>query len=231
MPESVSRRSSAVAIASRLTTMRITVRLFAGLRERAGGRRELELDDGARVADVWAALGLGDEPEGLLYAVNHEYASAARPRGRRRGRADPAGLGRRVPAHRGPDRPRRGRRRGRRRAGRRDRDVPRHDAGRVARPAGRATSSTRPTKAWPRRSWRRSPRQLRERYELCAIAITHRIGRLRDRRDERRDRRLRAPPRGRARRLQGGDRHAQGDVPLWKKEVYEGGEEWIGRGS
>ena len=21
------------------------------------------------------------------------------------------------------------------------------------------------------------------------------------------------------------------DVPLWKKEVYEGGEEWIGRGS
>ena len=28
----------------------------------------------ARVADVWPALGLGDEPEGLLYAVNKEYA-------------------------------------------------------------------------------------------------------------------------------------------------------------
>ena len=53
--------------------MRVTIRLFAGLRERAGtGRRELE--DVARVADVWARLDLGDEPPGLLYAVNREYA-------------------------------------------------------------------------------------------------------------------------------------------------------------
>jgi len=42
----------------------ITVRLFAGLREQAGwSTRELEA---ARVADVWPALGLGIEPEGLL---------------------------------------------------------------------------------------------------------------------------------------------------------------------
>ncbi len=54
--------------------MRVTVRLFAGLRERAGWtRRELDAD---RVADVWPQLGLGDEPEGLLYAVNREYATA-----------------------------------------------------------------------------------------------------------------------------------------------------------
>ena len=36
---------------------------------------------------------------------------------------------------------------------------------------------------------------------------------------------------GRARRLQGRDRPLKETVPLWKKEVYEGGEEWIGRGS
>ena len=57
--------------------MLVTVRLFAGLRERAGfGSRQLELGDGARVADVWGALGLGDEPAGLLYAVNKAYAAA-----------------------------------------------------------------------------------------------------------------------------------------------------------
>jgi molybdopterin synthase catalytic subunit len=52
--------------------MRVTVRLFAGLRERAG-RARLDVEDVARVADVWPALGLGDEPPGLLYAVNREY--------------------------------------------------------------------------------------------------------------------------------------------------------------
>ena len=55
--------------------MRITVRLFAALRERAGwSQRELELPDGAVVADVWPALQLGAEPPGLAYARNREYA-------------------------------------------------------------------------------------------------------------------------------------------------------------
>ena len=59
--------------------MQITVRLFAGLRELAGtGRRELELPEGSSSADVWPALGLGDEPAGLLYAVNREYAEPGR---------------------------------------------------------------------------------------------------------------------------------------------------------
>src|SRR4051794_28368203 len=50
----------------------VQVRLFAGLRERAGwSSREVEA---ATVADVWPALGLGDEPAGLLYAVNKAYA-------------------------------------------------------------------------------------------------------------------------------------------------------------
>jgi molybdopterin synthase catalytic subunit len=55
--------------------VRVTVRLFAALRERAGaGSRELELPDGATAGDVFAALGLGSEPPGLAYAVNRDYA-------------------------------------------------------------------------------------------------------------------------------------------------------------
>jgi molybdopterin synthase catalytic subunit/molybdopterin converting factor small subunit len=56
--------------------MRITVRLFAALRERAGwSQRELDLPDGALIGDVWPALGIGDEPPGLAYARNREYAA------------------------------------------------------------------------------------------------------------------------------------------------------------
>ncbi|MDQ3121125.1 MAG: molybdenum cofactor biosynthesis protein MoaE, partial [Actinomycetota bacterium] len=54
--------------------MKVRVRLFAALRERAGSRSvELELPDGAVVGDVWGELAFGDEPEGLLYAVNRDY--------------------------------------------------------------------------------------------------------------------------------------------------------------
>jgi molybdopterin synthase catalytic subunit/molybdopterin converting factor small subunit len=57
--------------------VKVTVRLFAGLRERAGWARR-ELDDVTRLGDVWARLELGDEPPGLLYAVNKEYADRHR---------------------------------------------------------------------------------------------------------------------------------------------------------
>jgi molybdopterin synthase catalytic subunit len=59
--------------------MAVTVRLFAGLREQAGwSQRELEA---ATVADVWPQLELGNEPAGLLYAVNREYADRDRELG------------------------------------------------------------------------------------------------------------------------------------------------------
>ena len=59
--------------------MRVTVRLFAGLRERAGtAKQELELPQGARVEDAWSALGLGEEPAGLLWAVNQKYVDKDR---------------------------------------------------------------------------------------------------------------------------------------------------------
>src|SRR4249920_3656913 len=57
--------------------MPVTVRLFAGLRERAGWSRR-ELEGVESVGDVWPALALGEEPGGLLYAVNREYAEPER---------------------------------------------------------------------------------------------------------------------------------------------------------
>jgi molybdopterin converting factor subunit 1 len=64
--------------------MQVSVRLFAGLRERAGtDRLEVELPDDARVADVLAAM--ASTPVGALrdrecvVAVNREYASANEP--------------------------------------------------------------------------------------------------------------------------------------------------------
>jgi molybdopterin converting factor subunit 1 len=64
--------------------MRVSVRLFAGLRERAGtDRLEVELPDDARVKDVLAAM--ASTPVGALrdrecvVAVNREYAGADVP--------------------------------------------------------------------------------------------------------------------------------------------------------
>jgi molybdopterin synthase catalytic subunit len=55
--------------------IRVRVRLFAALRERAGaGERALELPEGTTAGDAWAALGLGAEPPGLALAVNRAYA-------------------------------------------------------------------------------------------------------------------------------------------------------------
>ena len=63
-----------------LRGVRVAVKLFAALREQAGVReRELELADGARVDDVWPALGLGEEPRGLVYAVNRAYVERGAP--------------------------------------------------------------------------------------------------------------------------------------------------------
>ena len=57
--------------------MRVKVKLFAGLRERAGWS-ERDFEGITRVEDVWPVLSLGAEPDGLLYAVNKEYAQRER---------------------------------------------------------------------------------------------------------------------------------------------------------
>jgi len=56
----------------------ITVRLFAGLRERAGRDRvEVELPAGAVVADLLAAMDVA--PRSCVVAINHEYADEREP--------------------------------------------------------------------------------------------------------------------------------------------------------
>jgi molybdopterin converting factor subunit 1 len=58
----------------------VSVRLFAGLRERAGSERiEVELPDGAVVGDLLAAMAL--EPGQCVVAINREYARADAPIG------------------------------------------------------------------------------------------------------------------------------------------------------
>ncbi|MGH2970012.1 MAG: MoaD/ThiS family protein, partial [Solirubrobacteraceae bacterium] len=64
--------------------MKVSVRLFAGLRQRVGDSHvEVELPEGALVADLLAAM--GSTPVGPLapgqcvVAINREYAPASAP--------------------------------------------------------------------------------------------------------------------------------------------------------
>jgi MoaE-MoaD fusion protein len=212
--------------------VRVRVRLFAGLRERAGaGERDLELPAGSLAAAVWEALALGEEPGGLLYAVNRQYADRETPLaegdeialippvsgGSFRLVEDPIDLAAVVA------------------------EVADERAGAIATFLGttRAESRGRSVEHLDYEAYAGMAEdvmaeitaKLKARYELCEIAITHRVGRVgigdvsvaiavsaphrqdalaacRDAIDELKER-----------------------VPLWKKEVYEGGEEWIGRGS
>jgi MoaE-MoaD fusion protein len=210
--------------------MRVTVKVFAGLRERAGWAQR-ELEGVARVGDIWPALDLGEEPGGLLYAVNREYADADRmlaegdevalippvSGGAFRLSAEPLSLDDVVD------------------------EVRSDQAGAIATFVGttRVHSRDRTVRHLDYEAYEEMAEQVMTqiaaeligRYELCAIAIHHRTGRVeigeasvmiavsaphrqdalaacRDAIDTLKER-----------------------VPLWKKEVYEGGEEWIGRGS
>jgi MoaE-MoaD fusion protein len=212
--------------------VRIVVKLFAGLRERAGSsERELELPEGARVADVWAPLDLGEEPEGLLYAVNKEYAPAARrlddgdevalippvSGGAYRLTPDPIDPGA-VVAEVADDR-----------------------AGAIATFLGttRIESRGRAVVHLEYEAYEGMAEQvmaeiaeaLTSRYDLCKIAITHRIGRV-GIGEASVAIAVSAPHREHAlAACKEAIDTLKVDVPLWKKEIYEDGEEWIGRGS
>jgi molybdopterin synthase catalytic subunit/molybdopterin converting factor small subunit len=212
--------------------MKVTVRLFAGLREQAGqARREVELPPGARVADVWPLLELGGPPAGLLYAVNREYAAADAPLGD----GDEVAL---IPPVSG------GEFRLSERALSLDavvREVARPGAGAIATFTGTVRDRSRGRdvlhldyeayEEMAEATMARLAGELKRRYELCEVAIHHRVGRV-EIGEPSVVVAVSAPHRADAlAACRDAIDALKETVPLWKKEVYEGGEEWIGRGS
>jgi molybdopterin synthase catalytic subunit len=210
----------------------VSVRLFAGLRERAGtGSRRLQLEEGARVADVWGALDLGDEPAGLLYAVNREYAAADTALadgdevalippvsgGDFKLSAEPLSLDAVV------------------------REVARDDAGAIATFTGTVRNRSRGRdvlhleyeayEGMAEETIAALAGELQARYSLSEIAIHHRVGRV-EIGEASVVIAVSAPHRQDALAAckEAIDTLKQ-TVPLWKKEVYLGGEEWVGQGS
>jgi molybdopterin synthase catalytic subunit/molybdopterin converting factor small subunit len=209
--------------------MSVRVRLFAGLRERAGWSvREVEA---ATVGDVWGALDLGDEPAGLLYAVNRAYAERDRALrdgdevalippvsgGAFRLSNEPLSLDRVV-------------------------DEVRDDrAGAIATFSGTTRVSSRGRtvehldyeayEGMAEATMAEIADELQARYDLCAIAIHHRTGRVAIG-ETSVTIAVSAPHRGDAlAACKEAIDTLKERVPLWKKEVYDGGEEWIGKGS
>jgi MoaE-MoaD fusion protein len=208
----------------------VKVRLFAGLREQAGyGERELEGVE--RVGDVWPALGLGEEPDGLLYAVNRAYADADHELaegdevalippvsgGAFRVTEQPLSLGAVVD------------------------EVADESAGAIATFTGTVRRESRGRtvlyleyEAYTEMAedvMAQLAAELQERHELWAVAIHHRVGRV-EIGEPSVVIAVSAAHRGAALAAckEAIDTLKQ-TVPLWKKEVYEGGEEWLGRGS
>lgn len=210
--------------------MTVTVRLFAGLRERAGWSRR-ELDGVGRVADVWAELGLGDEPPGLLYAVNKEYA----PQDRELADGDEVAL---IPPVSG----------GSFRLSEEPlsldavvHEVRSDEAGAIATFVGTTRVQSR-GRTVERLEYEAYPGMaekvmaeiadgLKERYDLTEIAIHHRTGVVAIG-EPSVVIAVSAPHRQDAlSACRDAIDTLKEQVPLWKKEIYEGGEEWIGRGS
>jgi molybdopterin synthase catalytic subunit len=212
--------------------MQVVVKLFAGLREQAGTReRRLDLPAGARAEDVWPELGLGEEPEGLLYAVNREYADTDRPLADGDEVAlippvsggafvvtdDPLSLDAAV------------------------REVVDERAGAVATFTGtvRKESRGRTVHHLEYEAYTEMAESvmaglatvLKVRYDLHDVAIHHRVGRVEI---GEASVVIAISARHRADALaacKDAIDALKETVPLWKKEVYEGGEEWVGRGS
>lgn len=210
--------------------MKIMVRLFAALRERADtGSLEVDLRNGARIGDVWPALGLGEEPPGLAYARNREYAD----RDQELAEGDEVAV---IPPVSGGDF--------------RVQSTPLEVTAvvaEVADPAAGAIATfigtTRETNrgrvvthleydAYPEMAEAEMAKiadQVKAKYEILHVAMAHRTGHV---------------PIGEASvviAVSAAHRGAAIDacheaidtlkqtVPVWKKEVFEGGEEWIGR--
>ena len=218
--------------AARLRTVQVSIRLFAGLRERAGtGTRGLELPDGATVAAVWGALDLGDEPPGLLYAVNRRYAAA----GTELSEGDEVAV---IPPVSGGDFRLSGEPLSLDAA---VREVRNDAAGAIATFTGTVRNRSRDRnvryleyeayEGMAEEMMADLATELAARHELYAIAIHHRVGRV-EIGEPSVVIAVSSPHRAAAlAACSEAIDTLKGTVPLWKKEVYEGGEEWIGQGS
>ena len=212
--------------------MKVNVRLFAALRERAGAPSvELDLEDRATVGDVWPRLDFGDEPSGLLYAVNRTYAG----RDAQLSDGDEVAV---IPPVSGGDF----------RLSKTPLSVDeavaevRDDgAGAIATFIGttRAHSRGRDVLHLDYEAYEGMAEQvmadladeLQRRHELCRVAIHHRVGRV-DIGEMSVVIAVSAPHRAAALvACQEAIDELKVSVPLWKKETYVGGEEWIGQGS
>ena len=210
--------------------MTVRVRLFAALRERAGWS-EREVEGVGRVADVWPALDLGEEPPGLVFAVNKRYVErdhelvdgdevAVIPPvsgGAFRLSEEPLSLEAVVA------------------------EVADERAGAVATFVGTTRIHSRGRTVthleyeayagMAEEVMAELARDLERRYDLCGVAIHHRVGRV-GIGEPSVVIAVSAPHRGDAlAACKDAIDTLKETVPLWKKEVYEGGEEWIGRGS
>ena len=208
------------------------MKLFAALREQAGGReREVELADGARVGDVWAALALGEEPPGLVYAVNRSYAdrAAALADGDEVAVIPPVSGGAFVLSEAPLS------------LERAVAEVSSEEAGAIATFVGTTRRHSRGRdvvrleyeayEGMAEAEMERIADDLRGRHELLDVAIHHRVGPV-EIGETSVVIAVAAPHRAAALDAcrEAIDTLKQ-TVPLWKKELYEGGEEWIGRGS
>jgi len=212
--------------------LRVTTRLFAGVREQAGARqRELELPDDALVADVWPALGLGEEPAGLVYAVNRSYADRSTPLadgdevavippvsgGAFRLSEEPLSLEAAAA------------------------EVASDEAGAIASFVGTTRAHSRGREVvrleyeayegMAEAEMERIAAVLRQRHDVIDVAIHHRVGPV-EIGETSVVIAVSATHRGAAFDAcrEAIDTLKQ-TVPLWKKELYVGGEEWIGQGS
>jgi molybdopterin synthase catalytic subunit len=214
----------------------VRVRLFAGLRERAGtGTVGIDLPEEATVGDVWPAVSqvvpLGDQPAGVMFAVNRAYAEPAQvladgdevalippvSGGSYRLFETPLSLDAAVE------------------------EVRTEDAGAIATFVGTTRKRSRGRdvlyleyeayEGMAEQVMEQLAEQLKRRHDLCEVAIHHRIGRV-NIGETSVVIAVSAPHRADALvACREAIDELKVSVPLWKKEVYEGGEEWIGRGS
>ena len=208
------------------------VRLFAALRERAGsGSIEIELPDDARVGDIWGALDLGDEPPGILFALNRAYAERTASLnagdeialippvsgGSFRLVEEPLSLDAAVDEVRGDG------------------------AGAIATFTGTVRNRSRGRdvvhleyeayEGMAEEVMANLATKLTERHGLSGVSIHHRVGRV-EIGEASVVIAVSAPHRAEAlAACKEAIDELKVSVPLWKKEIYEGGEEWIGQGS